>query len=100
MLRICTAMLLTALFLAPVAARADDVLIVSKLNCRQFVELDRLGLDVFFAWFDGWLARDAGNDVFSLSDIDLMTEEVGALCLGKPNASAVDVARDFVKSER
>jgi acid stress chaperone HdeB len=84
-----------ALVLSSVSARAE-VLDLSTLTCKQFLEGGDDEIKMVLTWMDGWYKGDEDKAIIDTNAFVENAKKFGAYCAANPSISIVNAAEEIL----
>jgi acid stress chaperone HdeB len=93
--RFIGAILVAAVLFAASAADAQSV-DLSKIKCKDFIELPKDTAYAITVWLDGYFTDEEDPAVVNFDRLKAMAEKVGAFCAQNPNMGLMGAAESVM----
>jgi acid stress chaperone HdeB len=93
--KIARSVLVAALLLAANAADAQSV-DLSKIKCKEFIELPKETAFAITVWLDGYFTDEEDPAVVDFDRLKAMAEKVGAFCSQNPKMGLITAAESVM----
>ncbi len=91
LVKIASAVLVAAALLAAAGANAQ-VVDLSKLKCKDFIELPKETVTALTMWLDGYFTDEEDPAVVDFDKMKAKAEKLGAFCVQNPKMSLITAA--------
>jgi HdeA/HdeB family len=88
-----------AAVLAATAATAANAQTIdlSRMKCKNFIELPKETITSLTIWLDGYLTDDEEPRVVDLTQMKLKAEKLSLFCAQNPNVALLSAAEDVIE---
>ena len=84
------------MLLATTPASRAEVLDLSTLTCKQFLESGDDGIKMVLTWMDGWYKGDSDEAIIDTNVFVENAKKFGAFCAANPTISIVNAAEKIL----
>ena len=85
-----------AMLLATAPASRAEVLDLSTMTCKQFLERGDDGIKMVLTWMDGWYKGDSDEAIIDTNVFVENAKKFGAFCAANPTISIVNAAEKIL----
>jgi hypothetical protein len=93
--KIATTVLVAAVLFAANAANAQSV-DLSKIKCKEFIELPKETAYAITVWLDGYFTDEEDPAVVDFDRLKAMAEKIGAFCSQNPKMGLITAAESVM----
>jgi acid stress chaperone HdeB len=95
LVKIVSAVLLAAALFAAEAANAQAV-DLSKIKCKEFIELPKETANAITMWLDGYFTDEEDPAVVDFDKLKAEAEKLGAFCVQNPKMGLITAAESVM----
>ena len=84
---------LAAALVLPAAPSRAEVIDLSTMTCKKFIESEKDEIGMILTWLDGWYKGDQDDAVIDTHEFEQNAKKLGAYCGANPNIGLITASR-------
>ena|SRR6266849_2481725 len=84
---------LAAALVLPAAPSRAEVIDLSTMTCKKFIESGKDEIGMILTWLDGWYKGDQDDALIDTHEFEQNAKKLGAYCGANPNIGLITASR-------
>jgi acid stress chaperone HdeB len=92
-MKLPSAAALAAALVLPAAPARAEVIDLSTMTCKKFIESSKDEIGMILTWLDGWYKGDQDDALIDTHEFEQNAKKLGAYCGANPNIGLITASR-------